>query len=346
MTKFLTQAWYAVGWAADLEEKDLFPVTLMNIPMMLFRDGDGVARAIVDRCPHRFAPLSMGVHKGDRVACRYHGMEFDRHGRCVLSPFTKEIPAVAHIVSYPVMERNGVLWVWPGDAAKAEGVSPPDYPFLTEYRHLVKGVTPVEAYYELSTDNLMDLSHAGFLHGEAFGENDQTNSVRTLERVGDEIVMDWFMPGVVGAPGFDPVFETGQSIMDVWLLLRWRPAANIVLEIGMTEPGWDRSNGRHFKLMNFLTPQGADRTTYLWAAAYDHDTKDADAALLGVLKHAFDLDDKPMIEACFNRMGRSTDLMEQRPLLLLTDAGALRCRRALSSLIKAEAGLSAEQFIA
>src|SRR6185369_4375428 len=48
----------------------------------LFRDGSGSAAALADTCPHRFAPLSKGrVRPDGRLACPYHGWNFDAQGR-------------------------------------------------------------------------------------------------------------------------------------------------------------------------------------------------------------------------------------------------------------------------
>lgn len=57
-------------------------VTIGGEHFVLFRDRDGRPGALVDRCPHRFAPLSKGrvLHDG-RLACPYHGWRFDTQGR-------------------------------------------------------------------------------------------------------------------------------------------------------------------------------------------------------------------------------------------------------------------------
>ncbi len=47
------------------------------------RDGQGNAGALLDRCPHRNVPLSLGrVARTGRLECRYHGWQFDGSGRC------------------------------------------------------------------------------------------------------------------------------------------------------------------------------------------------------------------------------------------------------------------------
>ena len=61
-------------------------VTIGDRPLVLFRDAQGDAVALEDRCAHRNAPLSIGrVCKG-RLQCRYHGWEYDSEGRAAHIP--------------------------------------------------------------------------------------------------------------------------------------------------------------------------------------------------------------------------------------------------------------------
>ena len=65
MDRFVTfpqQWWYPACMAHDLGRSPQ-AITLMDIPLVLFRDGAGAAHALLDRCPHRNVPLSLGrVH--------------------------------------------------------------------------------------------------------------------------------------------------------------------------------------------------------------------------------------------------------------------------------------------
>lgn len=58
-TGYLLNAWTAVGWSDELAPGQLMARTLAERPVVLFRDAQGQAHALQDRCPHRFAPLSM-----------------------------------------------------------------------------------------------------------------------------------------------------------------------------------------------------------------------------------------------------------------------------------------------
>src|SRR5215207_11581694 len=55
---------------------------IAGVPVVLFRS-QGRAAALVDRCPHRNVPLSLGRVLADgRLECAYHGWQFDCQGVC------------------------------------------------------------------------------------------------------------------------------------------------------------------------------------------------------------------------------------------------------------------------
>ena len=116
------------------------------------------------------SPLSRGRREGDQIRCGYHGLAFDSGGRCVDSPFANPLPAHAAVPTLEVVVRHGALWFWPGEPSLADPGAIPDFAFV-EADGTVPGRTWMVANYELVTDNLMDLSHAEFLHVETFGTN-------------------------------------------------------------------------------------------------------------------------------------------------------------------------------
>src|SRR5262249_12434028 len=46
-------------------------------PVAIFRTGADEIFALVDRCPHKRGPLSMGIVHGASVTCPLHGMKID-----------------------------------------------------------------------------------------------------------------------------------------------------------------------------------------------------------------------------------------------------------------------------
>jgi vanillate O-demethylase monooxygenase subunit len=57
--KLLKNTWYAAAWSRDVGS-GFVTRDLLGEPVLLYRKHDGSPVAMIDRCPHRFAPLSMG----------------------------------------------------------------------------------------------------------------------------------------------------------------------------------------------------------------------------------------------------------------------------------------------
>src|SRR6266699_75547 len=119
---FLRNCWYMAGWSRDFTVGTLFGVTMLNDPIVIYRQANGSLAALRDRCCHRFAPLSRGRIEGDDLRCMYHGLKFAPSGKCVEVPGQDLIPPTAVIRSYPVVEQDCWVWLWMGDPALADPV--------------------------------------------------------------------------------------------------------------------------------------------------------------------------------------------------------------------------------
>ncbi len=92
MADYLKNIWYMAGWSEELTDT-ILSRRLFDRPIAFFRAEDGSVKAIADRCPHRFSPLSIGEKIGDTIQCPYHGLTFDGSGACVRNPYSEKIPA-------------------------------------------------------------------------------------------------------------------------------------------------------------------------------------------------------------------------------------------------------------
>ncbi len=113
----LKEFWYPAERSKAVGEKPI-AVKLLGDEIALFRDA-GKVHAVHNRCPHRGLPLSMGKrHFPGTISCGYHGWTFDTQGNCVAAlnegPCSR-LPGRVHLRTYPVEERNGVIWVYMGE---------------------------------------------------------------------------------------------------------------------------------------------------------------------------------------------------------------------------------------
>src|ERR1035441_8316838 len=118
MPMYLNNAWYVAGWSKEITRKPLGRMFL-NEPVVLYRGEDGVIVALEDRCCHRGMPLSHGEVFDNNIRCEYHGLLFDGAGSCVDIPGQSLIPASAKVRSFAVAEKDDLVWIWMGDAEKA-----------------------------------------------------------------------------------------------------------------------------------------------------------------------------------------------------------------------------------
>ena len=171
---FVRNCWYVAGWDSDVTAEGPVARTILNEPIVLYRASDGGLVAFTDRCCHRFAPLSMGRVEGDDLRCMYHGLKFDRTGRCVDIPGQDLIPQSACVKTYPVAEKHSWIWVWMGDPARAdEALIPPAVGFGDPNWTLRRGHLDYEANYLLINDNLTDFTHLPYVHANSFGAGEE-----------------------------------------------------------------------------------------------------------------------------------------------------------------------------
>lgn len=332
MDAFVRNAWYLAAWAEEVPADGFLSRTLLDEPWLIMRTTDGAWAMMADRCPHRFVPLSRGKRVGDTIACGYHGLTFGTDGTCVFNPFGKALPPEARVATRPVVERHGGLWFWPGDAARADPASIPDFAFIDDAReardHLVMDVN-----YELIADNLLDLSHAEFLHTETFGVNGALFEfgVQTVQADASGVVWNkWDMDGSRPPEWAAPMVGEDAAI-DQWLHIRWHAPASLALFIGMARAGSGRSDLVVPPMANphILTPKNRQETHYFFTR--DHGEE---AAMMA--RKVFLEEDEPMIRAQQEAMA-GRDFWSLRPVILPSDAAAIRARRRLIQMRREEA---------
>lgn len=333
----LTNAWYMAAWGEEVGEA-LLRRKIVGDPILLYRREDGGVTALTDRCPHRFAPLSAGTREGDIVRCPYHGLAFGSDGGCVHNPFSQTIPKGASVKSWVVAERDGIVWLWRGAEDKADPSLIPDFSKLfRDGCDPVRGLMPMKAPYQFATDNLMDLSHIEFVHRGSFaGAGVIFAGEHKVRQDGDTLHSDWWMPGVP-APGHTfGIYERGM-LTDHWLDMRWNAPASMLLEIGASPAGEPRAGGVIIHQAHIITPETDGTAHYFWASTRSSGVADAerDAMLRAMMGQAFEMEDKPIIEAAFDNLD-GQDFWQAGPIFLGIDAGGTRARRLLQQLVQRE----------
>ena len=331
-TAVMKNAWYAVAWSTEVGQK-LLERTILGESLVVFRQQDGTPVVMSNRCPHRFAPLHLGKLIGDCVQCPYHGLQFDSTGTCSHNPHGK--PIKGQLKTFPVVEKHNLIWMWPGDVTKADEQYIADFSCLSREEsgfQTVSGVIEMDAHYELVSDNLLDLTHASFVHEGSLGSAAFFQAEREVKVEGTTVWSNLWCPNNTPPPVWD--FRGGKPV-DHWLYIRWDAPAHMLLDVGATRPGGTRAEGMWVLGANILTPITDTSTRYFWAISrnFDVDNTEMDAQTAVGIDVAFGHQDKPMIEAQQKMMGDST-FQELKPRLMATDLGPMRVREVLRHLIE------------
>jgi vanillate O-demethylase monooxygenase subunit len=341
---YLRNAWYMAGFADELQPGRLLARTLLEQPLVFFLDAQGAPAALLDRCPHRFAPLSAGklVDDGRAIECPYHGLRFDAGGRCVANPHgDRAIPKAAAVQAHAVRARDGFLWWWAGDAAQADESLIPDYSHVAGVPAdgSIRGYLPTACDYRLLVDNILDLTHADYLHAGSLGNGSLTRTPPLVDDLGPRSArITWLTSGELAPPAFDMHLRRHGEPTDQWTSVTWSAPSNMLLRVGATLLGEPREQGMEAMTCHIATPEGPGRCHYwYWATRHFALNPHANEAIAKLIHHAFSQQDKPMLEAQQQRMGEA-EFWSLKPVLLPGDAGAVRVRRKLGALIEGQPG--------
>lgn len=173
----LRRAWHPLCRSSDVTSSpQRFELLAENY--VAYRLPEGAIRVFLDRCPHRFAPLSLGSCEGDTLRCGYHGWAFDSGGACVEIPAlgpSATVPARAHLTGPAgVEESHGMVFVAPDDP-----LTPLPHIDAANVTGFQKGDLPVfeaRGSAGLLADNFLDMAHFPFVHAATFGA-DQAREV-------------------------------------------------------------------------------------------------------------------------------------------------------------------------
>jgi len=162
----LRRYWQPAALSEELmSARPVVPVRLLGEDLVLFRDNKGDLGLIGRHCPHRGADLCYGRREDNGLRCPFHGWHFDRNGQCVEQPGEPEGSQMyknIKTVSYPVVERNGIVFAYmgPGD--------PPPFPALDCFAAPDTHVFAFKGLWECNWLQAMEVgidpAHASFLH--------------------------------------------------------------------------------------------------------------------------------------------------------------------------------------
>lgn len=169
--------WYAITSSKKIPENKLVGLKRLGLKLCLFRDTQGDIACIADKCTHRGASLSKGKFKNGKVACPFHGLEFDKNGECTLIPANGKISDIEKrfdVEKFLVKEAHDIIYFWYGDQSLATDI----LPFFDEFiddTFIYGEMTDVwNAHYSRCIENQLDVVHVPFVHFDTIGRGQKT----------------------------------------------------------------------------------------------------------------------------------------------------------------------------
>lgn len=180
--------WYVAAEATEIGANHACGFRILDERLVGFRDADGHAVVLRDRCLHRNAPLSAGTVHDGTIACPYHGWTYDGRGRVVGIPSMGRSFDRTHCSPpFPVVERDGYVYVRLNAAAPAprEPFSMPHYrePGWVNLRLRNRFHNTVANCVE----NFIDIPHTAFVHRGIFRATQGERISATVVRNQDEV---------------------------------------------------------------------------------------------------------------------------------------------------------------
>ncbi len=341
---YLRNCWYLAAWADEVAAGALLGRRLLDEPVVLFRDASGKVSALLDRCPHRFAPLSKGKVVGSSIACGYHGLTFDGLGQCAHNPHGPVLRNMK-VKHYPIIEAYRGIWIWMGEPEAASPDLLRDLSFLESGPETAfsKGYIHGRGNYLLYVDNILDLSHVDYLHANTLGSGAFSRTRPKVTETQDRVVVLRDCLNEVPSPlmrSFRGITE--EDRVDSWNRVEWSAPAVMTLSGGNVPAGESRDgphNNMNTMNVHIMTPESERTTHYFFATTRDFALEDAEfnQRYADTRYRIFFSEDEPMIDAQQERMG-DQDFWDLGPLLLRIDEGSVRARRKLARMIEIESG--------
>lgn len=339
---FLLNCWYVAAAGDEIGDGPLAR-QICGERLVLFRGVDGGVVALEDFCPHRGTPLSLGRIQDGNLVCGYHGLVMGCEGKTVSMP-GQRVGGFPKIRKFPVAERYGFVWIWPGDPQQADIALLPQLHWAEDPAWTYGGgLYHVACDYRLMIDNLMDLTHETYVHADSIGQKEIGEAVPGTKQDGDIVTTSRFMENILPPPFWAQALRANGLADDVpcdrWQICRFSPPSHVMIEVGVAHAGKGGYDApAEFKassiVVDFLTPESPTSMWYFWGMARHFKPEDSElTAQIRAGQGKIFNEDLAMLEAQQRNLLAYPD---RRLLLLDIDAGGVRSRRIIEKLIEHE----------
>lgn len=330
--------WWVIASSAEITREPLQRWAL-DLPIVLYRREDGRPVALDDRCPHRWAPLSKGWLEGDELVCGYHGLRFAPEGKCVKVPTQAAVPAKACVHAYPLIERGPFVWIWTGDPTHAHESQPPAIDWIESAGWTTaSGYMVAECNYMLLKENVLDLTHFGYVHRKTFKILDWDRAPKVTVEKGQVTFCLEFAPTRL-APIFGALTGFGDKPI---ARVNWGRSVSPAVHVAgqdFTDPAPTEAarSTASFRVLHATTPASPTRMHYFWMTGWDLPLTEAQREQMRQTTMAGFQEDKDMLEAIQAQMTRDPRGLAYPEVMVNSDQPAVQARRQLKIRLDQEA---------
>jgi phenylpropionate dioxygenase-like ring-hydroxylating dioxygenase large terminal subunit len=192
------------------------------------------------------------------------------------------------------------------------------------------------SHYQMLIDNLLDLSHAPYLHSgtlSPIGTRRETN----YEATEFSVKSNYKMPSVEAPASQRLLFD--EPVGDYYTSIDWTAPSVLRQSLCFTGVGRSIEEGAVSRGAHISSPESEKATHYFWVTSRSRrqDDQGIDRKAREFIENAFTREDGPMVEACEGYMG-TPDLLSLSPIFLQVDTSAVKARRILNRMMRAESG--------
>ena len=341
--------WYVLAWDSEVDRTPLAR-KICGEPVLVYRKLDRSLVAMRDACPHRLLPLSMGIKEGDSIRCRYHGLLVGPDGCAEQMPLRGD-PVNRNICveMFPVAQRHRFVWIWIGEADKAdEALIPNLWPCSAEGWTFDGDYYHIECDYRLVIDNLMDLTHETYVHQGSIGQAELMETPLNTRAEGEQVFVERWIPNIDAPPFWrDALGRPGN--VDRWQVCQFIPPSSVIIDVGVApvEAGATieaHDQGVRGFVIDALTPESETTTHYFWGMARNFETADAGfTARFKSQQGEVFLEDVAILEAQ-QRSIAANPAMKLRGYNI--DQGGVKARNVIARMIRAETQTRESQEVA
>ena len=337
--------WYVACTPDEIVDKPLAR-KICGQNVVFYRDGSDKVIGLEDFCPHRGAPLSLGYLENGKLVCGYHGLTMGSDGKTDSMPL-QNVKSFPCIKAYPVAERNGFVWIWPGEKSLAKEEDIPNYEWgdSSDWGY-GGGLYNIACDYRLMVDNLMDLTHETYVHSTSIGQKEIEEEPVTTKIENGVVITSRFMENIIAPPFWKMALQECGLAEDVpvdrWQICRFTPPSHVMIEVGVAHVG---HGGYHAEdrykasttVVDFITPETDTSIWYFWGMA--RKWRPQDESLTAKIREgqgAIFAEDQEMLE---RQQANLSAYPDRRLIKLDIDSGGVHARHMITKMIKQERAL-------